>query len=97
MSLAKPIPLLLTSADETFGQFSPDGKWDRDISDETGRNEVYVREFAPDRVPEVGAGQWLVSTNGGDKPGSRRDGRKLFYSRSRHAEFLGTSNHMCLC
>jgi len=75
----KPIPFLTTSADETAGQFSPDGKWVAYSSDETGRREVYVREFAPDRVPAVGAGKWLVSTAGGDKPRWRHDGRELFY------------------
>lgn len=48
-------------------------------SDETGRREVYVREFAPDRVPAVGAGKWIISTAGGDKPRWRHDGRELFY------------------
>jgi Tol biopolymer transport system component len=75
----KPIPFLTTSADETFGQFSPDGKWVAYSSDETGRREVYVREFAPDRVPAIGAGKWLISTAGGDKPRWRHDGRELFY------------------
>ncbi|MCU1382751.1 MAG: serine/threonine protein kinase [Acidobacteria bacterium] len=75
----KPIPFLASSADETFGQFSPDGKWVAYVSDETGRREVYVREFAPDRSPAVGAGKWLVSTAGGDKPRWRHDGRELFY------------------
>ena len=47
----KPIPFLVTQADETFGQFSPDGKWIAYSSDESGRREVYVQGFAPDRVP----------------------------------------------
>ena len=75
----KPIPFLTTSAHETSGQFSPDGKWVAYSSDETGRREVYVREFAPDRVPAVGAGKWLISTTSGDKPRWRHDGRELFY------------------
>jgi dipeptidyl aminopeptidase/acylaminoacyl peptidase len=76
---AKPIALVTTAADESFGQFSPDGKWFAYSSDETGRREVYVREFTPDRVPAAGAAKWLVSVGGGDKPRWRRDGRELFY------------------
>ena len=55
----KPIPFLVTQADETFGQFSPDGKWIAYSSDESGRREVYVQGFAPDRVPA--AGRWQVA------------------------------------
>lgn len=75
----QPIPFLVTAADETFGQFSPDGKWVAYSSDETGRREVYVRDFAADRVPAVGAGKWLISTEGGDKPRWSRDGHELYY------------------
>ncbi len=77
--LRKPIPFLTTPADEMFGQFSPDGTRIAYVSDESGRREVYVRDFAPDRVPAVGAGKWLISTAGGDKPRWRHDGRELFF------------------
>ena len=75
----KPIPFLVTSADETFGQFSPDGKWIAYSSDESGRREVYVQGFAPDRVPAAALGKWQISTAGGDKARWRHDGRELFY------------------
>jgi eukaryotic-like serine/threonine-protein kinase len=75
----QPIPFLLTSADETLGQFSPDTKWVAYSSDESGRREVYVRPFAPDRNPAVGPGKWVISTAGGDKPRWSRDGRELYY------------------
>ena len=75
----KPIPFLTTPADETFGQFSPDGKWIAYSSDESGRREVYVQGFAPDRVPATAVGKWLVSSAGGDRPRWRRDGKELFY------------------
>ena len=76
---AKPIPFLVTSADETFGQYSPDGKWIAYSSDESGRREVYVQGFAPDRTPAAAVGKWQLSTAGGDKPRWRHDGRELFY------------------
>jgi serine/threonine protein kinase len=69
----KPSPLLYTPFSESHGQISPDGKWLAYESNETGRVEVYVQPF-PD-----GAGKWQVSTNGGNFPRWRRDGRELFY------------------
>ena len=75
----KPIPFLVTQADETFGQFSPDGKWIAYSSDESGPREVYVQGFAPDRVPAAAGGKWKISTAGGDKPRWRRDGTELYY------------------
>jgi hypothetical protein len=75
----KPIPFLVTQADETFGQFSPDGKWIAYSSDESGRREVYVHGFAPDRVPAAAVGKWPISTAGGDKPRWRQDGKELYY------------------
>lgn len=75
----KPIPFLTTPADETFGQFSPDGKWIAYSSDESGRREVYVQGFAPDRSPATAVGKWQVSSAGGDKPRWSHDGKELFY------------------
>jgi Tol biopolymer transport system component len=82
----QPVPFLATGADETFGQFSPNGKWVAYSSDETGRREVYVREFAPEHSPAAGSGKWLISTAGGDKPRWSHDGRELFY--------IGLDGHM---
>jgi dipeptidyl aminopeptidase/acylaminoacyl peptidase len=62
-----------TSADEREGQFSPDGRWVAYVSNETERDEVYIRLF-----PGPG-GKWQVSTNGGVDPRWRRDGHELFY------------------
>ena len=75
----KPIPFLMTAADETAGQFSPDGKWVAYSSDESGRRDVYVQGFAPDKVPAAAVGKWPISTAGGDKPRWRRDGKELYY------------------
>ena len=44
-----PIPFLATAADETSAAYSPDGRWIAYSSDESGRRDVYVRGFAPDR------------------------------------------------
>jgi Tol biopolymer transport system component len=70
-----PQPFLTTSANEVAGQFSPDGKWVAYTSDESGRNEVYVRPFPS------GAGRWQVSTEGAEWIEWRRTGQ-LFYGIS---------------
>jgi Tol biopolymer transport system component len=69
----KPAPFLATSASEYLGQISPDGKWIAYISDESGRDEVYVRSF-----PASGS-KWPVSNLGGGYPHWRRDGKELFF------------------
>ncbi len=75
----KPIPFLTTPADETLAQFSPDGKWIAYSSDESGRREVWVQGFTPDRVPAAGGGKWQISNAGGWMPRWRRDGNELYY------------------
>jgi Tol biopolymer transport system component len=75
----KPIPFLVTQADETLAQFSPDGKWIAYSSDESSRREVYVRAFLPQSVPCAGTRKWVISTAGGDKPRWSRNGKELFY------------------
>jgi hypothetical protein len=58
-------------------RFSPDGKWIAYQSNAPGRYEVLVRAFNPD-APDTG-GQWQLSTNGGERPSWRNDGRELYY------------------
>ena len=75
---AKPRPFLQHSYEETTAQFSPAQpleapRWLAYTSYETGRYEVYVRDF-PD-----GRHKWQVSHQGGVQPHWRRDGRELFY------------------
>ena len=78
----KPIPFLVTPADETDANFSPDTRWIAYSSDESGRREVYVQGFVPDHVPAAGIGKWQASTAGGAKPHWRRDGKELYYIAS---------------
>jgi dipeptidyl aminopeptidase/acylaminoacyl peptidase len=68
-----PVPFLLTPFDERTPRFSPDGKWIAYVSDESGRNDVYVQPF-PGPGPK-----WLVSTDGGLDPLWSKNGRELFY------------------
>ena len=70
-----PMELLASSqADESAPALSPDGKWLAYASDETGRNEVYIRPF-----PNVDEGKWQVSTSGAQAPLWAHSGRELFY------------------
>jgi serine/threonine-protein kinase len=71
-------PLIATEAQENEPSLSPDGTLLAYVSDETGRNEVYVRP-----VPGPGA-RVQVSTNGGDEPVWSRAGRELFYRTGTH-------------
>ena len=69
----KIFPLLNSEFDELHPHFSPDGHWIAYVSTESGRSEIYVRNF-----PSSG-GQWQVSTDGGGQPHWRRDGKELFF------------------
>jgi eukaryotic-like serine/threonine-protein kinase len=66
-------PLLRGASNERHGRLSPDGRWIAYTSDESGRFEIYVRQFPPSGAV------WKVSAAGGIQPEWRRDGRELFY------------------
>ncbi len=69
----EPEPFLATEFTERNPMFSPDGRFLAYVSDETGRNEVYVRQF-----PGPG-GKWTLSIDGGTLPVWSKDGSELFY------------------
>jgi len=70
----KPFPFIQSSQfDESHAQFSPDGRFIAYESDESGSRQVYVTSF-----PGPG-GKQQVSTNGGEDPVWRRDGKELFF------------------
>jgi len=75
----KSIPILTTTAEEGYGRLSPDGHWLVYVSNESGRYEVYVRDFVPERSPAYGNEKLQVSVNGGDKPLWSHDGSEIFY------------------
>jgi serine/threonine-protein kinase len=70
---ADPQPFLKSPYQESFGHFSPDGRWVAYESDETGRLEVFVTSFPP------GGGKWQISDGGGAQPIWSGDGRELFF------------------
>jgi serine/threonine-protein kinase len=66
-------PLTRTPANERSPMVSPDGRFVAYVSDQSGRDEVYVRETRPsDNV-------WNVSKGGGREPLWARSGRELFF------------------
>ncbi len=75
MRTRKAEPLLNSSFYESDPQASPDGKWLAFSSDATGISEVYLLSLT-----DAGAARVRVSTNGGDTPRWRADGKELFYA-----------------
>ena len=80
----KPTPVAQTPAQETNGQFSPDGQWIAYESNESGRQEIYVQPFG-----HSGSRQ-RVSIDGGGQPRWRRDGSELFFV-SLNGQMMATS------
>jgi eukaryotic-like serine/threonine-protein kinase len=69
---SKPYPFLVTDAHEGGARFSPDGRIVAFVSNETGREEIYLQAFpAGEKVQ--------VSTSGGAMAMWRPDGRELYY------------------
>ena len=80
----KPFPFLRTKFNESSGRFSPDGRWIVYTSDESGSDEIYIREFSSDSPQRSwdAADKWLISKRGGTDPMWRGDGKALFYVAS---------------
>src|SRR5262249_47746998 len=66
-------PLIEGPEIQTNAEISPDGRWLAYESSESGQREIIVRPF-----PNVDAGRWQISTNGGLRPVWARNGRELF-------------------
>lgn len=83
----KPRAYLVGPSDEHSPVASPDGRWLAYVSDESGRDEVYVRTF-----PRPGA-PVQVSIGGGREPRWARSGREVFYRNQQGmvAAAVGTS------
>jgi serine/threonine-protein kinase len=69
----KPQVFLSERFTESSGMFSPDGRWIAYMSNESGRNDIYVRPY-----PGPG-GKWQISTNAADDPTWSRTSRDLYF------------------
>jgi serine/threonine protein kinase/Tol biopolymer transport system component len=83
----KPFPVVRSDFNEAIARFSPDARWVAYESNESGRDEIYVRPFDPPAGSSPSgatsiSGKWMVSKNGGSNPIWRRDGKELFYLSS---------------
>ena len=68
-----PEKFLATAANESQPQLSRDGRWLAYVSDESGQDEVYVRQFPS------GPGFAKVSSHGGTEPRWKHDGSELYF------------------
>jgi Tol biopolymer transport system component/aminoglycoside phosphotransferase (APT) family kinase protein len=66
-------PLIATAFDDTYPEFSPDGRWLAYCSNESTRSEVWVRPYPGPGRPVV------ISNAGGTEPAWSRDGSEIFY------------------
>jgi len=69
------VAFLDSPADEDWLAISPDGKFLAYESDETGRDEIYIKPFPG------GGGKWQASVDGGRRPLWSKNGDELFFTR----------------
>ena len=74
----KLIPLVKTPFAERAPRFPSSGKFFSYTSNESGKDEAYVRPFDPQTGTSPG-GQWVISKGGGTSPHWRADGKEMFY------------------
>jgi Tol biopolymer transport system component len=85
----KPILVERSEFSQAVGRISPDGRWIAYISNESGRDQIYVRPLDVSSATGTTAangtpvtGKWMVSKDGGTNPLWRHDGKELFYLSS---------------
>lgn len=74
-------PLITREGDQAYAQLSPDARWLAYVSNESGRNEVFLAPFRYDAATGAASvGESVpVSDGGGFVPRWRGDGRELLY------------------
>ncbi len=66
-------PFVASQANEVSPKFSPDGKWVALVTDESGKNEVFVRSWPSPTV------RLQISAGGGSEPTWDPDGSSIYY------------------
>jgi hypothetical protein len=82
----KPHPYHETRFTENWNKISPDGQWLAYRSDQPGQYEILVESLPP------GKGRYQISTEGGDWPVWRRDGKELFFRQG--AKLMAVSTRL---
>ena len=72
---AKPRAYAAGAFNQSYGAFSPNGRWIAYASDESGQSEIYIDSF-----PAPGT-RIRVTTAGGTEPRWRGDGNELYFRR----------------
>ena len=78
----QPIPVIQTPASEFGGYLSPDGRWIAYLSDESGKQELYVQAFSPGAKPgssSLVSDKWMVSKGSLGMARWRADGKELVF------------------
>ena len=78
----QPIPVIQTPAVEFGAYLSPDDRWIAYLSDESGKQELYVQAFGLGAKPGAPppSGKWMVSKNGSAGMARwRNDGKELVF------------------
>jgi Tol biopolymer transport system component len=79
---AKAQPYATAPFNQTFGVFSPDGRWIAYASNESGQYDIYI-----DSYPKAG-NRARLTTNGGTEPRWSADGRELYFRRGNEIHAL---------
>lgn len=66
-------PIIASQFNERVPMFSPDGRFISYVSNDSGRDEIYVQPFS------ITGAKWQISEGGGTEPMWSPDGRELFY------------------
>jgi serine/threonine protein kinase len=73
-SVDKPFFLAESTSEDDLPRFSPDGQWVAYVSDNFGKEDVFVRRFTSQTAAPL-----KTSTGGGHNPRWSHDGHHLFY------------------
>jgi Tol biopolymer transport system component len=69
-----PVPVVATRFSEISPALSPNGRWLAYVSNQTGKDEIYVIPF-----PNTGTAKRAISEGGGTEPAWSHRGSELFY------------------
>ena len=77
----KPIEMFRSQFQLQSARFSPDSRFISYISNQSGKNEIYVRPFNPVAAPGTApaSGPWQISDGATGMASWRRDGKELYY------------------